>query len=156
MQVFGLPGHVIRNGKAASRLLGAKPIDSEAARRRDAVARWRQAMAKGLSAADAARAVGGARASLYRWEKQPELRSRQPKRMRAKSWTPALVMAVERLRQDYPMWGRAKLGPLIRAEGFTASDATVGRIIAHLVGRRAIQPVVLLRKRSHDRQREAE
>ena len=108
-------------------------------------------MAKGLSAADAARAVGGARASLYRWEKQPELRSRQPKRMRAKSWTPALVMAVERLRQDYPMWGRAKLGPLIRAEGFTASDATVGRIIAHLVGRRAIQPVVLLRKRSHAR-----
>ena len=37
MQVFGLPGHAIRNGKA--------------------VERWRSAMAKGLSAEDAAKAV---------------------------------------------------------------------------------------------------
>ena len=37
MQVFGLPGHVIRNGRAATRLLDAKPHE-EAARRRDALA----------------------------------------------------------------------------------------------------------------------
>ena len=63
MQVFGLPGHIIRNARAASRLLGAKTPDIEAARRRDAVARWRVAIAKGLSAADAAlyRAKAGGR-----------------------------------------------------------------------------------------------
>ena len=151
MQVFGLPGHIIRNARAASRLLGAKTPDIEAARRRDAVARWRTAMAKGLIAADAARAVGHARASLYRWAKRPEPASRRPKRVRAKTWTPALVRAVERLRLDFPMWGRAKLGPLVRAQGFTASDATVGRIIARLAERGVVQKVPDLRKRSHPR-----
>jgi transposase InsO family protein len=104
-------------------------------------------MAKGLSAEDAATAVGVPRATLYRWEQRAEPRSRRPKRMRAKTWTPALVEAVEALRRDFPMWGRAKLGPLIRRQGFAVSDATVGRIIAHLVTRGAIEPVPLLRRR---------
>jgi transposase InsO family protein len=60
-------------------------------------------------------------------------------------------MAVERLRLDNPMWGRAKIGPLVRAEGFQASDATAGRIIAHLVERGVVQKVPALRKRSHAR-----
>ena len=60
-------------------------------------------------------------------------------------------MAVERLRLDYPMWGRAKIGPLIRAEGFHASDATVGRVIVHLAERGVVQKVPALRKRSHAR-----
>jgi transposase InsO family protein len=104
-------------------------------------------MAKGLSAADAARAVGCSRASLYRWEQRPEARSRRPKRVRAKTWSSALVAAAERIRLDYPMWGRAKLGPLLRAQGFTASDATVGRIIRYLTGRGVVQSVPALRKR---------
>ena len=36
MQVFGLPGHVIRNGRAASRLLAATTCEFSASRRRDA------------------------------------------------------------------------------------------------------------------------
>ena len=146
MQVFGLPGHIIRTGKLASRL-AAKSSDNEAASRRAAIARWRQAMAKGLSAEDAAAAVGAPRATLYRWERRPELRSRRPKRMRAKSWTPALVEAIEALRLDFPIWGRAKIGPLIRRQGFAVSDATVGRIIAHLVARGVVEPVPMLRRR---------
>lgn len=47
MQVFGLPSHVIRNGRAASRLLAAKTPNIEAARRRVAVQRWRGAMTAG-------------------------------------------------------------------------------------------------------------
>jgi hypothetical protein len=39
MQVFGLPGQIIKNGRAASCLLAARTPDIEAARRRDAVAR---------------------------------------------------------------------------------------------------------------------
>ncbi len=147
MQVFGLPGHVIRKGRAASRLIDAKPPSGAAARRRDAVARWRGAMAKGLSAEDAAQAVAVPRATLYRWRKQPEPRSKRPRRLRAKTWSPALVEAVEALRLDHPMWGRAKLGPLLRREGFVVSDATVGRIIAHLVARGVVEPVPLLRRK---------
>ena len=37
MQVFGLPGHLIRSARSASRLLAAKTPDIEAERRRDAV-----------------------------------------------------------------------------------------------------------------------
>jgi hypothetical protein len=47
--VFGLPFHIIRNGRATSRLLAAKTPNIEAARRCDAVQRWRGAMADGLS-----------------------------------------------------------------------------------------------------------
>jgi len=68
VQVIGLPSHIIRNGRGASRLLAAKTPDIEAARRSGAVARWRGAMAAGLSAGEAAKAVGVPRAPLYRWQ----------------------------------------------------------------------------------------
>jgi putative transposase len=106
-------------------------------------------MADGLDAAAAARAVGVARATLYRWEKQPQRRSSRPHRFRPKNWPSALVQSIERLREDYPMWGRAKLGPLVRAEGFAVSDSTVGRIIASLVARGVVAPVGTLRRRPH-------
>ena len=44
--------------------------------------RWRRARSRGLSAEEAARAVGASRASLYRWEKRLEPRSRRPHRQR--------------------------------------------------------------------------
>jgi putative transposase len=47
------------------------------------------------------------------------------------------------------MWGRAKLGPLVREQGFAVSDATVGRIIADLVARGALQSVPMLRRRPY-------
>ena len=146
MQVFGLPGHVIRNAKAASRI-AAQPQDSEAAIRRATVCRWRQAMSDGLTADQAARAVGVPRATLYRWQKQPQPRSRRPRRVRQRNWPPALIRAVERLRHDFPVWGKAKLVVLLRNEGFLVSEATVGRILKHLVERGAITPVPSLRRR---------
>jgi len=146
MQVFGLPGHIIRSGRLSSRIAAQSP-DNEAAIRREVVARWRQAMADGLSAEQAAKAVGKSRPTLYRWEKRPELRSRRPRRMRGKTWTSRLVRAVEALRLDYPMWGKAKLGPLLRVQGFVVSDASVGRIIKSLVERGVVTPVTSLRRR---------
>jgi len=101
MQVFGLPGQIIRGGRMASRLLDAEISDIAAARRRDAVKRWRQALADGFSTEQAAKAVGVPRATLYRWRQRAELRSRRPKRMREKSWTAALVEAVEAMRLDF-------------------------------------------------------
>jgi hypothetical protein len=93
MQVFGLPRHVIRNGGAASRLPDAKTTTIEAARRRDAVARWPRAMADGPDADEAARAVGVPRATLYRWETSPVPRSRREERDAWANW-PARIAAL--------------------------------------------------------------
>jgi len=147
MQVFGLPGHLIRNGRAASRLLAAQTPGIEAARRRDAVARWRRAMRDGLDGERAAQAVGVPRSTLYRWEKAPEPRSRRPNRPRRPQWPPALVEAVAALRADNPMWGKRKIAVLLKREGLTTSLSTVGRILARLVKRGAVVPVPLLRRR---------
>jgi putative transposase len=150
MQVRGLPRHIIRSASTASRIAAKSPTNA-AAIRENALRRWKQARADGLTAAQAARAVGASRASLYRWQKRVEPRSRRPHRLRPKTWSSELVQAVERLRDDNPMWGRAKLGPLLRAEGFAVSDATVGRILAHLVARGAVQSVPSLRRRARTR-----
>ena len=147
MQVFGLPGHVIRSGRAASRVLDAESSNIAVARRRDAVERWRRAMAKGLSGEDAAQAIGVPRSTLYRWERVPQPRSRRPRRMRGKTWTSAMVQAIERLRRDNPMWGKRKLAVLLRREGVAVSVSMVGRVLAHLVVRGVITPVALLRRR---------
>ena len=144
MQVFGLPGHVISNGRAASRLLDAKP-DSEAARR-DAVRRWRRARADGLTAAQAARAVGVSRAVLYRWAKEPSPKSRRPHRLRQRTWSSALICAVERCRADNPMWGKRKIAALLRREGALVSISMAGRILKTLMDRGVVTPVPTLRR----------
>ncbi|AZO03817.1 helix-turn-helix domain-containing protein [Mesorhizobium sp. M2A.F.Ca.ET.043.02.1.1] len=146
MQVFGLPRHVIRAGALASRI-AAKSLSNEAAIRVDAVRRWQSARAAGLSAGDAAKAVGASRASLYRWAKQPELRSRRPRRVRRPQWSPALVQAVEELRGDNPMWGKRKLAWLIRREGVAVSISTIGRILTSLMRRGLVMPVPTLRRK---------
>jgi transposase InsO family protein len=147
MQVFGLPGHLIRNGRRASRLIDAPPPNSAAAIRRDALTRWRQAMAKGLTGEEAADIVGVPRSTLYRWEKALEPKSRRPHRRRKPAWSPALVKAVEELRADNPMWGKRKLVWLLRREGITASVSTVGRILKHLMQRGVVTPVPTLRRK---------
>jgi putative transposase len=150
MQVFGLPGHIIRNASRSSRLIDAQP-DSEAAIRRDLLRRWRRARDRGLSAEEAAKAVGASRASLYRWQHQPAPRSRRPHRLRSRTWSSTLVLAVERLRRDQPMWGKAKLGPILRSQGIAVSDTSVGRILADLVKRSVVEAVPRLRHKLRTR-----
>ena len=146
MQVFGLPRHLIRAGCVASRI-AAKPSSSAAAIRRDIVERWQGLRKRGLSAADAARGVGVSRATLYRWTKRLEPRSRRPRQMRRPMWTPALAKAVERLRVDNPMWGKRKLAALLRREGVATSTSTVGRILRKLMATGVVTPVPTLRRR---------
>lgn len=147
MQVFGLPGHLIRSARAASRVLAAKPPNSEAERRRDAVARWLAARAHGLSSEAAAEAVGTPLSTLKRWRNDPEPKSRRPLQTRQPKQPPGLAAAVERLRLDHPMWGKAKLTPILRSQGLDVSEATVGRILSELMAR-GIAPRVpdLIRK----------
>lgn len=146
MQVFCLPRHVIRRGSLASRI-AARSSSNEAVLRGAAVGRWREGMQSGLSALAAARIVGVPRATLYRWEKAPELKSRRPHRPRQPAWPSALVQAVEELRADNPMWGKRKLVVLLRREGFAVSISSVGRILRHLMDRGTVTPVPTLRRK---------
>jgi transposase InsO family protein len=67
--------------------------------------------------------------------------------MRPKNWSPGLRAEVERLRLDFPMWGKEKLGPILRGQGFSVSDATVGRIVQSLIARGRVPRVTdLIRK----------
>jgi putative transposase len=145
MKVFGLQAPVYRGAALASRLTAKTP--DIAAGRRDALGRWRRARENGLSAEEAARAVGVGRATLYRWERQLEPRSRRPHRLRRPSYTGALVRAVERLRAEHPMWGKGKIAVLLRREGIAASVSTVGRILKKLMDRGIVIPVPTLRRR---------
>src|SRR5215207_5154188 len=100
MKVFGLQAPIYRGAWLSSRLTAQ--TSQLAAVRRDALERWRRARSRGLSAEEAGRA------SLYRWEKRLEPRSRRPHRQRQPTWTSALMRKIERLRADHPMWGKRK------------------------------------------------
>ena len=101
MKVFGLQSPIYRFAGSASRLT-AKTSEI-AAVRRDAMARLDRACRDGLTTAQAARAVGVARANLYRWREQLEPKSRRPHRAWQKNRPSELIRAVERLRRDFAM-----------------------------------------------------
>ena len=100
MQVFGLPGHVIRNAARASRLLSSP--GAETARRADLVRRWRRACRDGLTVEQAARAVGVPLSTLRRWEKRPERLSTRPLRCRRPELRRGLEGRVRELRKRFP------------------------------------------------------
>src|SRR3954471_32974 len=145
MKVFSLQAPIYRGAWLSSRLTAQ--TSQLAAIRRDALERWRRARSRGLSAEEAARAVGASRASLYRWEKRLEPRSRRPHRQRQPTWTSALMRKIERLRADHPMWGKRKLAVLLRREGIDVSVSMVGRILTKLMARGVVRPVPMLRRK---------
>ena len=72
------------------------------------VYRFERARRDGLTAEQAAQAVGVPRSNLHRWAKESEPKSRRPHQVKQRSWPSAPIRAVGRLRLDFPMWGRAK------------------------------------------------
>ena len=148
MQIRGLHRAIYRGAGLASRL--ATQERSDAVERRDAVARWHQARRDGLTASQAAKAVGTPLSTLYRWAKDAPPKSRRPKTIRKPAWTTKLVQAVEEWRLEEPTWAD-KIVVKLREEGFAVSEATVGRILAHLVKRGAIEPVPVMRKAARTR-----
>src|SRR3954453_20817406 len=145
MKVFSLQAPIYRGASLSSRLTAQ--TSQLAAVRRDALERWRRARSRGLSAEEAARAGGASRASLYRWEKRLEPRSRRPHRQRQPTWASALMRKIERLRADHPVWGQRKLAVLLRREVIDVSVSMVGRILMKLVARGVVTPVPMLRRK---------
>ena len=148
MKVCGLEGDVYRLARLAGR-----QVPEVALARFELIRRLDGLRTKGLPVRDASAALGLCRATYDRWRRRAKgglerlvPRSRRPHRPRRPTWPSALVEAVQCLREDWPMWGRAKLVVLLRAEGFAVSESTVGRILSHLVARGVIQPVPDLRR----------
>ena len=148
MKIFGLQGNVYRLARLAER-----QAPEAALARFELLRRLDLLRANGLTVAAASAVLGLARATYYRWRRQARggverlaPRSRRPHQARRPTWPAALIEAVQRLREDFPMGGRAKLVVLLRAEGFVMSESTVGRVLGHLVARGVVQPVPVLRR----------
>jgi len=84
-----------------------------------------------------------------------EGRSCRPKRVRGPTWAVEVVIAVRRLREQYPRWGKDKLAVLLAREGLAVSVSMVGRIVCHLKRTgQLVEPFigrVKARKRTRDR-----
>lgn len=84
-----------------------------------------------------------------------ETRSRRPRRVRQPTWSPEIVEAVLRLREEYPRWGKDKLVKLLAQRGIEVSASMVGRIIKQLKDsgtlREPVTNYISAPKRSHDR-----
>ena len=146
MQVFGLPGHLIRSARSASRLLAAKtPIS----KRREDGTPWRDGSWRARRTDGRAGRAGGRRVALHPRSLAQARRAAQP--------TPPSLRRPEPSRRR---WRRrssasgstfrcgARLNRSARAElGFAVSDATVGRILSELIKRGRVPAVsALLRK----------
>jgi len=113
----------------------------------------------GQNASLTCRHFGISRSTFYYWKQRfdrRDLRSLEdrpsrPKRVRQRTWTTEEVLAVKRLRERYPRWGKTKLAVLLAAEGLLLSVSKVGRILAHLkVTRQLLEPLRRLSARRRD------
>jgi len=74
--------------------------------------------------------------TFYRWKRRYdpyhleslEDHSCRPQRVRQPTYSPELVAAVQRLREEYPRWGKDKLVILLQRQGFACSASTAARI----------------------------
>ena len=114
------------------------PRLSRAARARLQWLDWHAA--HGGNASLTCRHFGISRQTFYRWQRRfrshavatLEDRSHRPGRVRQPTWSAPLVEAVLALRVENPRWGKDKLTPLLRGEGWDVSCSMVGRILRHL------------------------
>jgi transposase InsO family protein len=95
----------------------------------------------GENVARTARHFGYSRPTVYRWLgrydrfrlESLEDRPSRPVHRRRPTWTLAQLVAVRRLRERYPRWGKDKLRVLLRRdEGIRLSVSMVGRILGRL------------------------
>ena len=94
---------------------------------------WDALRQKGTNSFEAAELLGVPRSTLYRWKKKLreegprglEPRSRRPKRVRKRDWSPELILAIKELRGMFPSWGKEKIWVLPERLGFETSVWTV-------------------------------
>jgi len=100
--------------------------------------------------------------TFYRWKRRYNRRdlssleehSRRPRHVRQPTYSPELVEAVLKLREEYPRWGKDKLAVLLREKGVSCSVSTVGRIIRRLKERGVLKEPVSNHISARKRQRQ--
>ncbi len=142
MQVYGaiLPGAstVARLLPRAAQAARAELSLSRQARQRLKLLRWYED--HGRNARLACRHFGVSPDTFYCWWRRYqrqgprglEDRSHRPRRVRQPTWSAELVQAVQKLREQYPRWGKDKLAVLLRDAGWQGSTSMVGRILRRL------------------------
>jgi len=88
--------------------------------------------------------------TFYRWKRRYnpgypaslEEHSHRPKHLRRPTYSPELVEAVLKLREEYPRWGKDKLAVLLPRDGFNCSASMVGRILRKLKERGVLKEPV--------------
>lgn len=111
---------------------------SQEAKRRLKWIEWHDAHGRNVSLT--ARHFAISRQTFYRWLRRydpQDLRSLEdrpsrPKRRQRPTWTTAQILAVKKLRERFPRWGKLKLAILLIREGITLSVSMVGRILRYL------------------------
>ncbi|MFN3412894.1 MAG: integrase core domain-containing protein [Thermoanaerobaculum sp.] len=150
MQLTTIGRDLWRGAKAARRLAEAGADDPEVGERLRKLKLVKALRERGCSWAEIGELVGLSRATYYRWVKALrerglaglKPRSRRPRRLRGKvHWRPELLLRVEELRRENPSWGRWPIGLVLRQEGFSVGERTVGRILAHLEARGRVERV---------------
>lgn len=125
--------------RQALRLNRRPPVSlSKKARQRLKWLDWHRAHGRNVSLT--CRHFGISRSTFYLWQKRFNPRdltsledhSCRPKRVRRPTWAVEVVIAVRRLREQYPRWGKDKLAVLLAREGLPVSVSMVGRILCHL------------------------
>ena len=97
--------------------------------------------------------------TFYRWRGRYnprdlhslEDRSHRPQRLRQPTWSPELVAAVLRLREQYPRWGKDKLVVLLHEGGYQVSTSMVGRILRRLKDRGVLREPIRNHVSAHRR-----
>lgn len=138
MRQFGIP-------KSFYHFSTHRPISlsEKAEGRLQALDLWKALKKKGTSDKEASGLLRVSRATLYRWKQRLERqglrgleeKSRRPKHIRKPLWSIELIEKMQRMREQYPCWGKDKLVILLQREGLPASASTVGRIINYLKDR---------------------
>ena len=154
MRVVALPKPFYR--AAAHHAVDPSPVADERLR---ALRLWWKLRSNGCSAVEAAAMLEFPRSTLYRLDRRYrddgvcglEPRSRRPHRHRQSTWSTKLVEAVRLQRERPPCYGKDKLAPILRREGWEVSSSTVGRILGYLkrrgLLREPLPPGVARRKR---------
>ena len=96
--------------------------------------------AHGQNAAVTCRYFGISRQTFYRWQRRYDPQRlllledgmHRPRRVRQPTWSSNLALAVRALRETNPRWGKDKLTPLLRDQGWAVSVSMVGRILTTL------------------------
>ncbi len=139
--------------------LGPIQLSAKAHERLRWLKAWQRLRGRGFSAGEAAEILKVPRSTLYRWQQRVEAKGlrgledgdRRPMRTRGRTWSVELVLAVQRVREQYPRWGKDKLVVLLEREGWHTSASTVGRILSYLKRRGALRqpprPGISARKR---------